>query len=105
MMAVEMEHGRDGGAVGEGQHHDAARLGAERGGGGCGEGCRSHPVALGVAERQIDAKGALEIEPGRQAIGGQRRSGRKRRGPDQRLRGCDQPGERAGLLAVMQLNR
>ena len=64
------------GAVGQRQHHTAARLGAEGGRSGFCEIRGRYPVALWSAERQIDAQRALEVELGRQAVGGQRRGGR-----------------------------
>ncbi len=105
MMAVEVEHGGDGGAVGQGQHHDAAGLGAEGGRGGCAEAGRRHPVAWRPAERQIDPDGALEVELLGQAVGGQRR-GRRKRGA--RIDGSLEiasVADRAGLLAVMEQDR
>ena len=105
MMAVEVEDGGDGGAVGQRQHHGAAGLGAEGGRGGGVEVGWCHPVARRPAERQIDPGGVLEVEPLGQAVGGQRRGRRQRGGADRRLAGDDEFADRAGFLAVVQEDR
>ncbi len=66
---------------------------------------RRHPVALGAAKRQIDALGALEVEPRGQAIGGQRGSGQAAAGPAPAAPRSDQPADRTGFLAVMKQDR
>src|SRR5712672_838002 len=105
MMSMQVEHGRDLGAVRQRQHYGSARLGAE---GGHSRFCEiqgRYPVGLWSAQRQIGTHGVFEVELGRQAVGGQRSGGRQRRVPDRWLIGDDQPRDRAGLFAIMQKNR
>ena len=104
MVAVEMEHGGDGIAVGQGQHDDPAGLGAEGGLGGCREAGGRYPVSLRPAKRQIDTQRILEIKLRRQPIGRQRRRGRQRGRADRRIAGDHQSADRAGFLAIVQQN-
>ena len=93
------------GAVGQGQHHDAAGLGAEGGRGGGVEAGWRHPVARWSAEGQIDPGGVLEVEPFGEAVGGQRRGRWQRGGADRRFAGDSEFADRAGFLAVVQQDR
>src|SRR6185312_2250792 len=105
MMAVEVEDGGDGGAVGQRQHYGAVALDAEGGRGGGGEAGGRHPVTRRSAKRQIDPGGVLEVEPFGEAVGGQWRGRREGRGADRRFAGYGEFADRTGFLAVMEEDR
>ncbi len=107
MMTVQVEHGRRWRHGWSGSAPRCGRLLA-RNAGGCRrrEGRRRDPIGLRPAQRQIDAQRAFQIQPGRQAVG------RQRRLPEPAVRprsgGSFEPtqsGDRARLGAVMQQDR
>ena len=69
MMAVQMKHGGDVGAVGQGHHHRTAQPGPKGGRRRCREAHRRHPLGRRSAERQVSTNRVLEIELRRQAVG------------------------------------